>query len=191
MGEWFNNRAEGMTRGIPSNQNSPVVSFDLAGPKNGKKGFYEKDNNNFAPRFAVAWTPHAESGLFGWLTGGDKMVVRAGYSKVFDRIGQGLALNFDQGFAFGMSTSLSSPFGLDYERIAGARFSDISTMPPTIPAAPPGGFPQTPPLEAGVITTSIDDTLVTPSAQMAELHRWTRAAGQLRDGGGLHRALRP
>ncbi len=46
-----------------------------------------------------------------WLTGGDRMVVRGGYSKVFDRIGQGIALNFDQNAAFGMATSISSPFG--------------------------------------------------------------------------------
>ena len=168
MGQWFNDRAEGMQRGVPSNA-SPIVTFDLAGPKNGGRGFYETDRNNFAPRFAVAWTPHAERGLLGWLTGKDKMVIRGGYSKVFDRIGQGLALNFDQSFSFGMSTALSSPFGDPYETNPAARFVSISTMPPTMPAVPPGGYPQTPPLEAGVITTSIDDTLVTPSAHMANL----------------------
>jgi hypothetical protein len=168
MGQWFQDRAEGMLNGVPSNQ-SPIVTFDLAGKVNGKRGFYETDKNNLAPRFSVAWSPHAESGLLGWLTGRDKMVVRGGYSKVFDRIGQGLALNFDQGFAFGMSTSISSPFGDPYETNPGARFVNISTMPPTMPAAPAGGFPQTPPIEAGIITTSIDDTLVTPSAHMASV----------------------
>lgn len=166
MGQWFNDRVESMQRGVPSSA-SPIITFDLAGPKNGRKGFYETDKNNFAPRFAVAWTPHAETGLLGWLTGNDKMVIRGGYSKVFDRIGQGLALNFDQNLSFGMSTSLSSPFGLPYEQNPAARFVNISTMPPTMPTAPRGGFPQTPPLEAGVITSSIDDTLVTPSAHMA------------------------
>jgi hypothetical protein len=94
------------------------------------------------------------------------MVVRAGYSKVFDRIGQGIALQFDQFLSFGMSTSLSSPFGSPYETIPGARFVNINTMPPTMPVAPPGGFPQTPPLEAGIITSSIDDTITTPSSHM-------------------------
>jgi hypothetical protein len=94
------------------------------------------------------------------------MVIRGGYSKVFDRIGQGLALNFDSGFAFGMSTSISSPFGLAYEQNPAARFVNTSTLPPTLPTAPAGGFPQTPPQRAGIITTSIDDTLVTPSAHM-------------------------
>ncbi len=165
MGEWFEQRAAGMLRGVPSNQ-SPIVTFDLAGPKNGGKGYYEWDKNNFAPRLAVAWNPHATTGLLGTLTGGDRMVIRGGYSKVFDRIGQGLALNFDSGFAFGMSTSISSPFGLPYEQNPAARFVNTSTLPPTLPTPPAGGFPQTPPQRAGIITTSIDDTLVTPSAHM-------------------------
>jgi hypothetical protein len=163
MGEWFNERAENMARGVPSTA-SPIVSFDLAGPKNNGRGFYETDKNNWAPRFSAAWTPHAEGGFFGWLTGRDKMVIRGGYAKVFDRIGSGIALNFDQGLSFGMSTSLSSPFGLDYETNPAVRFVNTTTLPPTVPAAPPGGFPATPPLQAGVITSSIDDTLVTPSA---------------------------
>jgi hypothetical protein len=168
MGQWFKDRAEGMLKGVPSNK-SPIVTFDLAGPKNGKKGFYDWDKNNWAPRISAAWTPHPEHGLFAWLTGKDRTVIRGGYSKVFDRIGQGLATNFDQGFAFGMATSISSPFGAPYEANAGARFVDVNTMPPTMPVAPKGGFPQTPPLHAGIITSSIDDTLVTPSAHMANL----------------------
>jgi hypothetical protein len=153
MGEWFDERAQNGANGIPSNA-SPIVTFDLAGPKHGKKGFYDWDKNNFAPRVALAWTPTT------------RLVVRGGYSKVFDRVGVGLATNFDEGFAFGMSTTISSPFGLAYETNPEARFRAIDVMPSTLPAAPPGGFPQTPPIRAGVITTSIDDTLVTPSAHM-------------------------
>ena len=57
MGQWFQNRAEGMLKGIPSTVSAPIVTFDLAGPKNGGKGFYAWDKNNFAPRLAAAWTP--------------------------------------------------------------------------------------------------------------------------------------
>jgi hypothetical protein len=153
MGQWFDQRVENMKNGIPSSA-SPLVQFDLAGPKNNKPGFYAWDKNNFAPRVAVAWTPK------------ERLVVRGGYSKVFDRVGLGLATNFDEGFAFGMSTTINSPFGAPSESDPALRFRDISTLPPNLPAAPPGGFPQTPPLHAGVITTSIDDTLVTPSAHM-------------------------
>jgi hypothetical protein len=66
-----------------------------------------------------------------------------------------------------MSTSISSPFGAPYETDPSVRFRDTTTLPPTLPAAPPGGFPQTPPIRAGIITSSIDDTLVTPSAHTA------------------------
>jgi hypothetical protein len=154
MGEWFNQRVENMKQGIPSNA-SEVVTFDLSGPKNNRPGFYDWDKNNFAPRVAVAWSPT------------DTLVLRGGYTKVFDRVGVGLANNFDEGFAFGMSTTLTSPFGDAYESDPRVRFTAPGQLPPTVPAAPPGGFPQTPPLEAGVITSSIDDTLVTPSAHMA------------------------
>jgi hypothetical protein len=154
MGQWFDQRMANMKAGIPSSA-SEIVTFDLAGPKNGKPGFYAWDKNNFAPRIALAWTP------------AERFVVRGGYSKVFDRVGVGLATNFDEGFAFGMSTQISSPFGGAYETNPGARFVNITTMPPTMPAAPAGGFPQTPPQRAGIITSSIDDTLVTPSAHMA------------------------
>jgi hypothetical protein len=153
MGQWFEERGQNALNGIPSNA-SPIVTFDLSGKANGGRGFYELDTNNIAPRVAVAWTPT------------DRWVVRGGYSKVFDRIGHGIAANFDAGASFGMATNLSSPFGAPYETDPGVRFVDLTTMPTTIPAAPAGGFPQTPPLEAGVITSSIDDTLVTPSAHM-------------------------
>jgi hypothetical protein len=166
MGEWFEQRGRNAAAGIPSNVD-PIVQFDLAGPKNNRRGFYDWDKNNIAPRVSFAWTPQAEDGMLGALAGAGRLVVRGGYSKVFDRLGQGLATNFDQGFAFGMSTSISSPFGAPYEENPAARFVDLRTMPPTIPAAPPGGFPQTPPIEAGIITTSIDDTIRTPSAHMA------------------------
>ncbi len=167
MGQWFDQRVENAKNGIPSSA-SEIVTFDLSGPKNNRPGFYAWDKNNFAPRLAVAWSPTGADGSF-WrtLTGDNQMVIRGGYTKVFDRVGVGLATNFDEGFAFGMSTSISSPFGAAYETDPGVRFVDTNTMPPTIPAAPPGGFPQTPPLRAGIITQSIDDTLVTPSAHMA------------------------
>jgi hypothetical protein len=165
MGQWFEDRVTGMAQGVPSS-NSPIVTFDLAGPANDRPGFYAWDKNNFAPRVAVAWNPTAERGFLRALTGEGALTIRGGYTKVFDRVGLGLATNFDEGFAFGMSTTISSPFGLPYEENPNVRFVDNKTLPPTVPAAPPGGFPQTPPLHAGVITQSIDDRLITPSAHM-------------------------
>jgi hypothetical protein len=165
MGEWFDQRVENMNNGIPSNA-SPLVQFDLAGPKNNRPGYYDWDKNNFAPRVALAWSPTAAEGWLRTLTGDGAMTIRGGYSKVYDRVGLGLATNFDEGFAFGMSTTLSSPFGDPYEQNPAARFIDTRTLPPTVPTAPPGGFPQTPPSRRGIITQSIDSSLKTPSAHM-------------------------
>ncbi len=166
MGDWFDERVRNMRQGIPSNR-SPIITFDLAGPKNGRKGFYSWDKNNVSPRIAAAWSPTAERGLLHWLTGDRRLVVRGGYSKVFDRVGAGLATNFDEGFAFGMSTTISSPFGAPYEENPAARFTNPTTLPPTVPAAPAGGFPQTPPRRQGIIAETIDDTLVTPTSHVA------------------------
>ncbi len=163
LGELAELRRANMEAGIPDNQ-LPLVRFDLAGPANGKKGYYDWDKNNFAPRFALAWTPQFDSGALGWLTGNGRMVVRGGYSIVYDRIGQALATQFDDVGAFGLSTNLDSPFGQAYETMPEVRFTGVNDVPATYPAAPPGEFPQTPAQYAGVITSALDSSIKTPYA---------------------------
>jgi hypothetical protein len=150
LGDRFKQRQEMMLRGIPENS-LPDIQFVLAGPENGRKGFYDWDENNFAPRVSAAWTPTS------------RLVVRGGYSLVYDRIGLALANNFDAVGSFGLSTALTSPFGGTNENDPSVRFQGINVLPPSVPAAPPGGFPQTPPDSADIYET-IDDTLVTPYA---------------------------
>jgi hypothetical protein len=150
-----------MRAGIPDNV-LPPLQLDLAGPANNRKGFYDWDKNNFGPRLAAAWTPHARGGFLGWLTGGDRMVIRGGYSLLYDRIGFALATIFDQSSSFGMSTRLPATFGTSDETVPGARFVNLTTLPATLPAPPPGGFPSTPPLEDVAIYSSLDDTITTP-----------------------------
>ncbi len=161
LGEWIRQRGINAANGIPQNAQG-IFSIDLSGPENNGKGFYAWDKNNFAPSASVAWSPQFNEGMLGWFTGRGKMVIRGGYRMVFDRIGQALASQFDAVGSFGLSTSLSSPFGVNNEDNPLIRFVDQLTLPPTLPAAPPGGFPQTPPSFAGVITSSIDDEITTP-----------------------------
>ena len=149
LGEWFDDRVEGMQRGIPSNA-SPLMTYGPSGPVNGGRGFYAWDTNNFAPRAAVAWTPS------------DRWVLRGGYSLVYDRIGAGLATSFDSGGSFGLSTSLTSPVNRNNETTPEIRVTSIDVLPPSLPAAPPGGFPASPSENAGLISQSMDDTIVTP-----------------------------
>ncbi len=150
LGERFAQRQEMMLRGIPENT-LPDIQFLLAGPENDRKGFYDWDKNNFAPRISAAWTPT------------NRLVLRGGYSIVYDRIGLALAQNFDNLGSFGLSTAIDSDFGGTNEDDPSVRFQAIDVLPPSVPAAPPGGFPQTPPPSSSIYET-IDDTLVTPYA---------------------------
>jgi hypothetical protein len=150
LGERFKVRQEMMAKGIPENT-LPDIQFVLAGPENGRKGFYDWDKNNFAPRVSAAWTPTS------------RLVLRGGYSMVYDRLGPALAQNFDTYGSFGLSTSITSPFGATNEDDPSVRFQGVNVLPPSVTAAPPGGFPQTPPDSSDIYPT-IDDTLVTPYA---------------------------
>ncbi|MEO5823630.1 MAG: TonB-dependent receptor [Vicinamibacteraceae bacterium] len=149
LGEWFDQRAANMRAGIASSA-SERITFVPGGPVNDGPGFYSWDKNNFAPRVSAAWTPSPS-----W-------VVRGGYGIVYDRIGAGLASTFDNGGSFGLSNNLSSPFGGFGETSAAVRFTNTNTVPVTYPDAPPAGFPATPEVGQGVITSSIDQSVRTP-----------------------------
>ena len=149
LGEWFDQRAANMRAGIPSNA-SEKITFVPGGPANNGPGFYQWDKNNFAPRVSAAWTPSPS-----W-------VVRGGYGIVYDRIGAGLASTFDNGGSFGLSNNLSTPFGAAGETAPESRFTGIGTVPATYPDAPPPGFPATPDVDTGTITSSIDQSVRTP-----------------------------
>ena len=146
-----------------STSEAPLVNFDLAGPEEQQARLLRLGLQQLrAPRAPWPGRRGPRSGFFGWLTGNGKMAVRGGYSIVYDRIGTALASNFDKEGSFGMSTNLSSPFGGHNEDDPSIRFQGIDWIPPTLPDAPPGGFPQTPPQYAGVITSALDGTIVTP-----------------------------
>ena len=104
----------------------------------------------------------AKSGFLGTLTGEDQLVIRGGYSMLYDRVGFALATIFDQNSSFGMSTRIPATFGSSDETVPGARFVNLNTLPATLPAPPPAGFPATPPLGDVAIYSSLDDTITTP-----------------------------
>lgn len=166
LGDWFNLRWQYMLEGKPANA-VPRVQFDWAGKANGKTGFYENDFNNFGPRFAFTYSPQWNEGWLKKLTGGaNKTVIRGGYGMVFDQVGLGLATQFDRVGAFGLATNLESGWHRTNEDTPGARFVNLTTVPDTIPAAPPAVFPVEPPTFAGQITSAMDSTIRTPYSQM-------------------------
>ncbi|HYW66340.1 MAG TPA: TonB-dependent receptor, partial [Candidatus Dormibacteraeota bacterium] len=177
LGDWFTQRGAGMLQGVPSNA-QPLVTYQLAGPANGKTGFYNWDYHNLAPRLALAWSPDFTSGLLGALAGGKgKSSVRAGFGIVYDRVGESLVDTFDQNGSFGLATALNN--ASDYETsLIAPRLANMNEIPtqdygasPTLilPAAPMGSFTQTYPTGNGAISWGIDNNLKTPYSYTLDL----------------------
>ena len=60
-----------------------------------------RDNNNFQPRIGFNWNPQTRSdGVLGWLTGGDKLVLRGGFTRTHDYAYTNIALNIWSSFPF-------------------------------------------------------------------------------------------
>lgn len=167
LGDYFDKRKGGAITGQPFND---LITVDLAGPANGRPGFYDWDKNNFQPRLAVAWSPNFENGFLKRLFGGNgKSVLRGGFAMTNDQFGQQLAVSFDSLNTLGFSSS---------QTIAANTFNVTNRLAPlftgfdiNVRSLPgintPGSlvFPLTTPAdEAQRIEASLDDTLVTPTS---------------------------
>src|SRR5215510_7878851 len=90
LSDYFNQRLAGSNNGVPFTDS---ISFILGGKVNNGPGYYKQDWNNFAPSFAVAWSPELPDNWFGRLFGREgKSVLRAGFRQSYDRIGSALAV---------------------------------------------------------------------------------------------------
>ena len=85
---------------LQANGNNPVFSLTPV-PKT--------DTNNFQPRLGFNWSPRAEGGFLGTLTGGDKMVLRGGYARTHDYAFLNIALNIVSSFPYVASITLPAP----------------------------------------------------------------------------------
>ncbi len=66
---------------------NPEVGFALVGNTGpGQKYPYDPYYGSFSPRIAAAWNPNYTDGILGKLFGGNKSVVRGGYSRVYGRL---------------------------------------------------------------------------------------------------------
>ncbi len=66
-----------------------------------------KDKNNIQPRVGFNWNPRTDrSGVLGFLTGGDRLVIRGGYARTHDFQFLNLALNVASSFPFVAAVSL-------------------------------------------------------------------------------------
>jgi hypothetical protein len=167
LGGYFDRRKASADAGVPF---FDPIFIDLSGKANNRPGFYKQDWNNFAPVFAVAWSPDLPNNWFGKVFGREgKAVLRGGFRTTYDRIGSALAVNFDLnnqlGFAsaqtiavntYNVSTKLAPLFT--------GGIPDVRTLPGVV-----GNFNNTvsfplSQLPNGLerIETSLDDTIVTP-----------------------------
>jgi len=173
MHQWFTNRWKNMLQG---NVVQPDLSFDLSGQANGKKPYWAWDYKNFAPRFSIAYSPHAASGFLHSIFGdAGKSSVRVGYGLYFDHFGEGVVNSFDRQGSWGLTTTISNPAG--YLSVDTApRFTALlgeSNLPPSPGVPSPHGFPYTPsndPNTYGLaIAWGIDDNLRTPYSHVVDL----------------------
>jgi Carboxypeptidase regulatory-like domain len=59
------------------------------------------DKDNFQPRLGFAWAPTTDrGGVVGWLTGGDRFVIRGGYARTHDFAFLNIALNIVSSFPY-------------------------------------------------------------------------------------------
>src|SRR5437773_2767789 len=158
LGDWFNQRGGLAQQGKPQAL-APKIRFDLASKASGRD-LYPYHKKDLAPRLAIAYSPQGSSGLSRFLFGGaGQTSIRAGWGMFYDLFGQGLIRQYDS-TALGFSTSINNPANANAATVP--RFTDFFHVPlDRLPAAPPGGFPQTYP-DVQAITNGIDDTLKAP-----------------------------
>jgi Carboxypeptidase regulatory-like domain len=156
---WLAQRDGLAASGQPQSLATPV-QFVLANSPQGKP-LYPNHLKDFAPRLALAYSPHARDGLAKFLFGGEgKTSIRAGFGVFYDLIGQPLATAYSSS-ALGFSTSLSNPAGVQ-SAVTSPRYTGFYNIPAgLLPVAPAGGFPQTQP-SIFQITNSIDPSLKPP-----------------------------
>jgi len=148
-----------MSAGIPTAAlPSSTISYNLGGPVNGGKGWFPRDNNNFAPRVSIAWTPEGDGFLTSLL--GKGSVIRAGAGVVYDHYGNAMANNFATSGSPGLASQVSQLLNTDFT--TGFRYTGGAL--PALPPAPTGGFPFTPPTVVGGFTSfsGVSDDLKAP-----------------------------
>ncbi len=187
LGTQFNKNVANMKQGL-GYTSEPPIAFNLGGPVNHGPGFYNFEKTDFSPRISIAYSPRPKSGLLRALFGeNDKTVIRAGFSRVYDRAGFALLNTSDSVGAAGLTTTLQNPCctfnstgAEDLPRIAdttgmpGTAINNIPTdnVPPNgvtgthfFSGPPmPAGFPQVPGGYAQANLWGNDDTLKTPHA---------------------------
>jgi hypothetical protein len=161
LGTQFDKNVANMKQGL-GYTSEPAIAFNLGGPVNHGPGFYKFEKTDFSPRISIAYSPRLHGGLLRNIFGdNDRTVIRAGFSRVYDRAGFALLNTFDHACCTVGVTGAE-----DLPRITG-----INTIPQVnlngvqfLQSPPAPGFPQVPGTAAQANLWGNDDTLKTPHA---------------------------
>ncbi len=127
--------------------NQPVLAAANNDPRFVLQPVPGRDNNNFQPRIGFNWNPQTGSdGMLGWFTGGDKLVLRGGYTRTHDYAFTNIALNIWSSFPF--VAAISSFQTITAPNLGGQQVSVI-----------PNGFTvlQNPPFNPNTVNRTIVD----------------------------------
>jgi hypothetical protein len=178
LGTQYDLNVANMKKGLGYTSELPLA-FNLGGPVNHGPGFYKFEKTDFSPRISIAYSPRLGNGVLRKLFGeNDKTVIRAGFSRVYDRAGFALLNTSDSVGAAGLTTTLQNPCctfnqtgAEDLPRITGINTIPTVNLPPNgiasaqfLQPAPPAGFPQVVGTTAQANLWANDDTLKTPHA---------------------------
>lgn len=140
------------------------LTFAPSGKDYGKRGFWPMSKDNFAPRFAVAYSPDT------------KTSIRAGAGIYYDHFGEALVNSYDQSGAFGLSSSVSNPAGVYSIEGSGShpgapRFTGRSNLPPIpVPGSPSKiTYPYLYPQDNFAIAWGLDSKIKTPYSETFDL----------------------
>jgi len=165
---WYKKRESAALQGQVYEED---LYFQPAGPHYGKPGFWPKSKDNFAPRFAVAFSPDSRTSL------------RAGVGIYYDHYGQALVNTYDQNGSYGLNSSVTNPAGLygiegSAKHAPAPRFLDRHTLPPIDNGTPTTDltFPYPAPLGNFAITWGLDNKIKTPYSEAfnASIQRQTK-----------------
>jgi len=89
--------------------NNPIFAASGNDPRYRVSPIPSRDKNNFQPRLGFNWNPRTEGGgILGFITGGDKLVLRGGYTRTHDYAYTNIALNIWSSFPFVAAFNLPS-----------------------------------------------------------------------------------
>jgi len=156
--QWFLSRAIAAAQGTG---NQPEFSFAPSGQGRGGQPYWPMNKLNFAPRFAVAYSPDS------------KTSIRLGAGLYYDHFGQGVVDGFSEFGSFGLTSTQAAPSNI-YTPDDAPRYLGRNDVPPLQAPSSTVTYPVTPsgdPNTTGFTFNSngIDGQIKTPYSVAADL----------------------